>query len=428
MESNWPIVRIGDIAESISITHSFGKEQLIFLNTSDIANGKVLHNTYSHIEHWPGQAKKSIQRGDILFSEIRPANGRYAFVDFDADDYVVSTKLMVIRAKNAQVNPKYLYIFLTNNKVTSWLQHLAESRSGTFPQITFDQVSSLEIPLPPKEHQEKIANIISAIDDKIELSHHMNKTLEASARVIFQSWFVNFDPVRAKAEGRQPFGMDSETAALFADSFEESELGQIPKGWDVRAIGDLVDAVGGATPSTKESSYWDGKISFATPKDMSSLSAPILLGTERHITEEGVEQIGSGILPKGTVLLSSRAPIGYLAIANIPVAVNQGVIAMICNQELPNYFVLNWTAQNMETIIGRANGTTFLEISKKNFRPIKVVVPPAGLLQRFTEIVEPLYNQITMNLKESQTLMTLRDTLLPKLLSGEVQLGNIVST
>jgi len=116
MAVDWPIARVGDLADSISDTHKFGKDHLVFLNTSDILLGKILHCTYSAVKDWPGQVKKSIRRYDILFSEIRPANGRYAFVDDDAEDYVVSTKLMVIRARNDHISPRFLYHFLTSKK------------------------------------------------------------------------------------------------------------------------------------------------------------------------------------------------------------------------------------------------------------------------------------------------------------------------
>jgi type I restriction enzyme S subunit len=141
----------------------------------------------------------------------------------------------------------------------------------------------------------------------------MNQTLESIARALFKSWFIDFDPVRAKMDGRQPTGMDVETAALFPDEFEDSVLGKIPKGWRVKSIGDVVKTVGGATPSTSEPTYWEeGAIHWSTPKDLAALSSPILLDTERRITEKGLQKISSGLLPKGTVLLSSRAPIGYL--------------------------------------------------------------------------------------------------------------------
>jgi type I restriction enzyme S subunit len=250
----------------------------------------------------------------------------------------------------------------------------------------------------------------------------MNRTLEAMAQALFRSWFVDFDPVRAKAEGRQPEGMDAETAALFPSRLVHSELGEIPEGWIVRPVGDVVSVCGGSTPSTSEPSYWEGgSINWTTPKDLSRLEASILLKSERQITERGLATISSGLLPSGTVLLSSRAPIGYVALTEIPTAVNQGFIAMRCEGVLPNYYMLNWTLRNVERIKERANGSTFMEISKSNFRPLPVVVPQAEVLRGFVQVVGPLYRRVTTNLRESQALADLRDLLLPKLLSGEVR-------
>jgi type I restriction enzyme S subunit len=216
--------------------------------------------------------------------------------------------------------------------------------------------------------------------------------------------------------------MDAETAALFPDSFQDSPLGKVPKGWSVMPIGEAVTAVGGATPSTEEPAFWkNGTIPFATPKDMSKLTARVLFKTERNVTESGLEKIGSGCLPEGAVLLSSRAPIGYLAIAAIPVAVNQGFIAMVCDKVLPNHYALRWAESEMQTIIGNANGTTFLEISKRNFRPIPVVVPPKLVLDRFMTLAEALHRRVVSNLGESESLAAIRDALLPKFLSGEIR-------
>ena len=298
MVAKWTRASVGDLADSISQTHSFDKEQLIFLNTSDIFKGTFLHRSYSPVKDFPGQAKKSIREDDILLSEIRPANGRYAFVNTRADDYVVSTKLMVIRVRE-RVVPRYLYHFLTNKQTLRWLQHLAESRSGTFPQITFEQVSSLAMNLPPKEEQKAIVAFIDSLDDKIELNRRTNETLEEMARALFRSWFVDFDPVSAKMEGHQPYGMHDKTAALFPDSFEESVLGEIPKGWSVESVGDVVRTVGGGTPSTKDPAFWEGGTHcWATPRDLSKLQSPILLDTERKVTDAGVAKISHRLLPK----------------------------------------------------------------------------------------------------------------------------------
>jgi len=147
-----------------------------------------------------------------------------------------------------------------------------------------------------------------------------------------------------------------------------------------------------------------------------------LLETERHLTDLGLAKVSSGALPKGTVLLSSRAPIGYLAIAEAPVAINQGIIAMVCDRDLPNLYVLDWTRANMEKVIANANGSTFLEISKQNFRPIKALVPPKPILDRFCQITEPLYRRRVANLQQDGHLADIRDALLSRLLSGELQI------
>jgi type I restriction enzyme S subunit len=310
---------------------------------------------------------------------------------------------------------------LTSKPFTAYLTQIAESHTSAYPAFNPDVIEKAELVLPSDSEQRSISHILGSLDDKIELNRQTNQTLEATARAIFKSWFVDFDPVRVKAEGGDP-GLPDDIAALFPDSFEDSELGKIPTGWKAKPIGQAVKCVGGSTPSTKNPAFWDGgKNPFVTPKDMSSLTSPVILDTSRHITDAGVDKISSGRLPIGTVILSSRAPIGYLAITEVPASVNQGVIAMICNKDLPNHYVLHWTETNMETIKSNAGGTTFAEISKRNFRPIPVVVPQNLVLEAFVQQVEPLHKQVVLNLQESNSLASLRDTLLPKLISGELR-------
>ncbi|HEU5407212.1 MAG TPA: restriction endonuclease subunit S, partial [Nitrospira sp.] len=184
---------------------------------------------------------------------------------------------------------------------------------------------------------------------------------------------------------------------------------------------DLADVVGGGTPSTKDPAYWEsGAHAWATPKDLSALSVPVLLDTERRITDAGLAQIGSGLLPKGTVLLSSRAPIGYLAVTEVPVAINQGFIAMKPKGGTSNLFLLFLANAAHDEIVSRANGSTFLEISKANFKPIPIITPSVDVMEEFERLARPLYERIAENVRESNMLVILRDTLLPKLLSGEI--------
>jgi type I restriction enzyme S subunit len=369
------------------------------------------------------QQRFMLQVGDLLFARrslVAEGAGKCSIVC--KIDEPTTFESSIIRARpNPKIADSFYLYYLFRSPYGSYildsiLRHVAVAG------ITGTDLVKLQIPLPPLPEQKAIAHILGTLDDKIELNQQMNQTLEAIARAIFKSWFVNFDPVRAKMEGRQPPGMDAATADLFPDEFEDSPLGKIPKGWRVSSIGESVRVVGGSTPSTKQPAYWNGgTIYWATPKDLASLSSPVLLDTERRITELGLKQISSGLLPKGTVLLSSRAPIGYLAIPEITVAINQGFIAMVCERELPNHYILHWTRENMDIIVGRANGTTFLEISKANFRPIPVVIPTQDVLQQFTNQIELIHQQIVNNFRQSRTLATIRDTLLPKLLSGEIR-------
>ncbi|MGK4640644.1 restriction endonuclease subunit S [Ectopseudomonas mendocina] len=290
-------------------------------------------------------------------------------------------------------------------------------------RLNTEAVLSFPVWVPDLKEQERIADVGESLDDRITLLRETNATLEAIAQALFKSWFVDFDPVRAKAEGRQPEGMDAATAALFPDSFEESELGLVPKGWTVMPIGEAVECVGGGTPDTKNEAYWQPEeFSWSSPKDLSGLQSPVLLSTERKLSAQGLAKVSSGLLPSGTLLMSSRAPIGYLAIAQIELAVNQGYIAMLPGGRLPVLFLLFWCRMNMEVIKGRANGSTFMEISKKAFRPISALVPSAEVLAAFEQVVGPLFERLVANERQAQTLTQLRDTLLPRLISGQLRL------
>lgn len=318
-------------------------------------------------------------------------------------------------------DPKFAYYFLKSIDFGGYNSGSAQ------PSLNRNFIYPIEIEVPGIDEQRAIAHILGALDDKIELNRRTNETLEAMARAIFKSWFVDFDPVRAKASGEPPesicrrLGLTPDILDLFPDSLEESEIGEIPAGWAVAPVGKLAEVVGGGTPSTKDEAFWnDGQHYWATPKDLSKLATPVLLSSERKITDKGLTQIGSGLLPRGTVLLSSRAPIGYRAIAEVPIAINQGFIAMQANQGVSRLFLLYWAEWAHQEIVSRANGSTFLEISKGSFRPIPVVTPPTSIFGAFDQLLGPIYQRMVCNEREAIALAEQRDTLLPRLLSGEI--------
>jgi type I restriction enzyme S subunit len=400
--SEWREVTLGDVCDSVSNTHPFEKAKLIFLNTSDVYDGSILHNNYSPVAEMPGQAKKSIKKGDILYSEIRPKNKRYAMVNFDASDYVVSTKFMVIRSNGLIVN-KFLYLYLTSNEVLETLQQVAEARSGTFPQITFSQVAELKLNLPPIPEQKAIVATLSALDDMIELNNQINKTLEEMAQAIFKSWFVDFEPFK-----------DGE--------FEDSELGLIPKGWRVGKLSDVGEIIGGGTPSKSKPEYYSEiGIPWITPKDLSINKNKYISRGEIDISELGLRESSARLMPKGTVLFSSRAPIGYIAIAKNAVTTNQGFKSVVPFENISSEYIYLLLKNSINEIESRATGSTFKEISGGEMKKVPIILPPKEIIRKFNEIATTLGKTQASLEDENNILMSIRDTLLPKLMSGEIR-------
>ena len=321
---------------------------------------------------------------------------------------------------------RYIAYWLAGNK-GRLLAAVDQASHGT-GRLRTDVLQEMDVRLPPPDEQNSIAAVLGGLDDKIEQNRRTTRALERLARAIFRAWFVDFEPVKAKAEGATCFpSMPQEVFDAMPTRLIDSEIGPVPDGWEVKAIGDVVTLKGGGTPSTKNPDYWEGgEHWWATPKDMSRLSHPVLLDTARRITDAGANSISSGILPVGTVLMSSRAPVGYLAIAGVPTAINQGFIAMLCDGPLPSTFVLNWAFTSMDTIKSHASGTTFAEISKKNFRPLPVIVPTSGVIEAYRTAVDSLFDLLTTSMKENAQLATVRDYLLPKLLSGKIQVHNVI--
>ena len=424
MAGKWIECALADACSSIDygLTASASEHEVgpRFLRITDIVTGHIDWNAVPHVAADDATAAKyRLHDGDVVLARTGASTGASAYVK-NPPPAVFASYLVRLQAK-PEFDARFLAYYLRSNDFWTFIRGVLGDKSAQ-PNASASTMTKAPLRAPKdKDEQRAIAHILGTLDDKIELNRRMNETLEAMARALFKSWFVDFDPVRAKAEGRDP-GLPQPLADLFPDSFEDSELGKIPTRWAVKPIGDLTDVVGGTTPSTEEPTFWDGGThAWATPKDLSALSVPVLLDTERRITDAGLSQVGSGLLPKGTVLLSSRAPIGYLAVAEVPVAINQGFIAMTPKTGTSNIFLLHWASVADQDIVSRANGSTFMEISKSNFRPIPVVTPSANVMSTFDRLVRPTYERIVECARESRTLAALRDALLPKLISGELR-------
>jgi type I restriction enzyme S subunit len=289
-------------------------------------------------------------------------------------------------------------------------------------------IKSLLYPFPPLAEQKAIAAVLGALDDKIELNRRMNATLEAMARALFQSWFADFDPVRAKLDGRQPAHLDPATAALFPDSFHDSALGPIPNGWEVCPLSEKIKLLSGGTPKTSEPSYWDGDIPWYSVKDAPAETDVWVIHTEKRVTKEGIANSAAQILPEGTTIISARGTVGKLALIGTPMAMNQscyGVRGINGYGDFFTYFALRQATADLQQ---RTHGTVFDTITRQTFETLDCIFPPANLTAAFDRTVAPLLAQIRANLHQSRTLATLRDALLPKLLSGELSVAAVSAT
>jgi type I restriction enzyme S subunit len=295
------------------------------------------------------------------------------------------------------------------------------------PQITTGHLNTkiVTITRDPAE-QRAIAAVLGALDDKIELNRRMNATLEAMARALFQSWFVDFDPVRAKQEGRKPAGMDDATAALFPDSFWESELGEIPEGWEVKTA-DEVSTVGiGKTPPRMEQHWFSGNpsdVPWMSIRDL-GFAGVFISHTSEFLTAEAVERFRVKRIPDNTVVLSFKLTMGRVAITDGEMLSNEAIAHFRLNPETTFgsaylYCYLKGFGYNQ---LGSTSSIA-TAINSDMVRGIRVLVPPKGIAEAFERTIKPLFTQMKNRQKQSRTLATLRDTLLPKLLSGELSVG-----
>ncbi len=415
----------GDRGANYPKQHDFSSlGYCLFLNAGNVTNNGFSFSDCAFITQEKDSVlrKGKLVRHDLILT-TRGTVGNVAYYS-DAVAYKnirINSGMVIFRPNITKIIPYYLYLFLRSRTFREQVAYLTSGSAQ--PQLPIRDMNRIEMPLPPLGVQQEICNVLGALDDRIALLRETNATLEAIAQALFKSWFVDFEPVHAKARGEPPQEMDDATAALFPDSFEESELGMIPKGWKVGPIGDAVECVGGGTPNTKSTEFWEPEeFAWTTPKDLSGIQSPVLLETERKLSAIGLAKVSSGLLPIGSLLMSSRAPIGYLAITQIPVAINQGYIAMLPGGSFPPFYLLFWCQQNMEVIKNHANGSTFMEISKKAFRPLPAIIPDESVISAFTNLAEPLFARLVANEQQAQTLAQLRDTLLPKLISGQVRL------
>ena len=340
------------------------------------------------------------QVGDILISNIRPYFKKIWQADCEG---ACSTDVLCLRA-NENVDSRFLYYLLTQQSFFDYV--MSGTKGCKMPRGDKQQIMQWHIYLPSLVEQKKIAGVLSTLDAKIQLNRRINDNLEQQAQALYKSWFVDFEP-------------------FCEEEFIETSIGSIPAGWKVGQLSDICEIVGGGTPSKSHPEYYCRRgIAWITPKDLSVSKSKFSSRGSEDITSDGYKNSSAKLMPRGTVLFSSRAPIGYISIATNEICTNQGFKSAVPGIAGTGYLYYFLQA-NTDKIESKASGSTFKEASGSLMKALEVIIPADGIFNQFEAELAPILNKQENIASEIQTLTTLRDTILPKLMSGELIINEI---
>ena len=370
-------------------------------------------------------SRYSLQDGDIVFSRVGSVDRR-ALVRKEEDGWLFSGRCLRVRVDTKRICSQFLsWVF----GLEGFKKHIRRVAVGaTMPSINTKILSDIPVYFPPLAEQKAIASILGALDDKIELNRRMNATLEGMARALFQSWFVDFDPVRAKLDGRKPEGMDKATAALFPDGFQESEAGPVPRLWKIIGLPEMIDFLEG--PGLRNWQYRDEGIKFLNIRCIGDGDLDIAKANCISL-EEFEKTYRHFALKEDDLVISTSGTLGRLAIVradHLPVMLNTSIIRMRGRGAVGLGYL--WGFLQSEYFLGEmfalAAGSVQLNFGPMHLRQISILRPPDGVLEGFERAVQPLLRKCLELRKQSRTVATLRDTLLPKLLSGELSVASLL--
>jgi len=414
------LVQDGNHGEYRPRKDEFDIDGIAFIRAADFCNGTL---DFTGAENINDVAFQRIRKGigkdlDTILS-TKGTVGKIAFVPEDSPKFVCSPQTTFWRSLDHNfLHPQYLYYALQSKHFVNQISsRKGETDMADYLSLTAQR--SLSLLIPDISIQKQIVAQLSVIDAKLQLGAQTNQTLEQMAQAIFESWFVDFDPVKAKMNAEQPEGMDAATASLFPEKLVESELGLIPEGWEVSTLSSLIQLTGGGTPKRSEETYWNGDIPWFSVRDVPSGSNVFVVDTDEKITELGLNKSSTKLLPKGTTIITARGTVGKLALVGTDMCMNQSCYGIRGKEvgDFYNYFNLN---EAVSTLQRNTHGAVFDTITTKTFDTYSMAFSGIELANKFDALVAPLLQKIEANVRQNIELSTLRDTLLPKLLSGEL--------
>jgi len=402
----WKEYKLGEVCKSIADGDHMPPPKvnsgIPFVTISNIVDCRLdFSNTYYVPQEYYDSldVKRKPQQGDTIYSVVGTF-GKPVYIK-DNKPFVFQRHIAILRPDESKIDPQFLFYTLLSPQFYRKADVMAIG--AVQRTISLTSLRNATIKVPPIYIQKGVVNILKSLDDKIEVNRRINDNLEQQAQALFKSWFVDFEPFRD-----QPF--------------VESELGMIPEGWKVGSFLDNIYVMPGGTPSTNVDEYWkDGTIPFFSPKDANGVYC---FETEKNITELGLNNCSSRLYPKDTLFITARGTVGKIALAGVPMAMNQSNYALAAKEGVGKFYLYLLTQTLVSTLLKKANGAVFSAITTKDFNEPNLI-PANNVMDSFEVIVKPIFDKIFQTSEESRRLAELRDTLLPRLMSGELSVDGL---
>ena len=445
-------VTLGEISDRIGDglhgTPAYSENgEYFFINGNNLLDGEIIFNekTKSCSKFEYDKYKKDLSNNTILIS-INGTIGNLAF--YKGENVILGKSACYINIKS-DVDKNFIYYALKSSKFQNYIK--SQATGSTIKNVSLKLLRDYVLELPDIIQQKRISKILSNLDDKIRINNQINQTLESIAQAIFKSWFIDFEPVRAKIaakqEGKDPelaamcaisgktqaeldqltkedFAELQATAALFPDELVESELGTVPKGWSVQKIKDFGRVICGKTPSKSIAEYYGNDIPFIKIPDMHH--DVFVLDSFEKLSEKGSNSQANKILPRGSICVSCIATVGKVIITHQPSQTNQQINSIVPDLPIYTYFLYFLMGEKERLFHDLASGgSATLNMNTSTFSNVDILMPNSKIIEAYDGVVSRIFDEILHNLKLSFLLSDMRDTLLPKLLSGEMDVSDL---
>jgi len=403
--STWVKQKLGNVVDINlrTINKDFPHHQIEYVDISSVGTGKLESITLLNLSEAPSRAKRLVENGDTILATVRPNRRSFLYVKNPPKNRVVSTGFAVLTP--SKIDSRFLYYIICQQEFTDYLSKNA--KGAAYPAIDEEIINRADVLIPDPTTQTRIGSLLSAYDDLIEINEKRIKILEEMAERLYNEWFVKF-----KFPGHEKIKMIESGA----------EYEKIPEGWEIKTVEKVFKILGGGTPSRSVSEYWRGEINWYTPSDITATNQMFTDRSLEQISELGLKKSSAKLFPPYSIMMTSRATIGAISINTFYSTTNQGFIVCIPNEKSTLCYLYYWLKQHVPLFIELGSGATFKEISKGNFKKIKILLPRPDLINQFESKLKISGDLILRLQRENRTLAKIRNLLIPQLVSGRREL------